>query len=392
LLFVWPPIGSRGRYGVFLAGLVFLLLSAPLILVMSSRVGHLSTGGSGTLNYAWWVNKVPPYGGSVRVGMVILESLYTGRFDNSVELTHPPRTLMEKPLVLEFSSSIKGTYPLWYDPFYWNEGVKARFSLRQQVIALKENLLRYGNAFVDMASLFGGLLVLGILRLNGAPLASKRERPWYWLLLWPVAAGAMYTCVHVEYRFLGAFFVLFWLAAYCLMLSGTQRTTDTAVLTTVLCSLIISTIGGAVLSQHHQMDDPRHPDYLTIAEGLQKLGIKQGDQLATVGDAFEAYYARAAGVRIVAQIPDADEFWTLSAPDIESVKQALGRIGVKALLARDTPYRLGYGWQQISGTRLNRVSVLLLNPHSAALANPEPQAGDRSLVDGVASRSRRACQ
>jgi hypothetical protein len=387
LLFLWPPIiSSRGRYGVLLAAVVFLLVSAPLIVVMSSRVSHLSTGGSGALNYAWWVNKVPPYGGSVRMGMTILDSLYTGKFSASVRLTHPPRTLMEKPLILEFGSPITGTYPLWYDPCYWNEGANPRFDLRQQLVALKENLLRYGHAFVEMASLFAGLLVLGVLRRR-APTTAKPEWRWYWLLLWPVAAAAMYACVHVEYRFLGAFFVLFWLAAYRVMLSGMQRTTETAVLATVLCSLIISTIGGAVLSHHYQIDDPKRPDYLIIADGLKKLGIKQGDELATVGDAFEAYYARPAGIRIVAQIPEADEFWTLSAAETEKAKEALGRIGVKALLAKESPHGFGHGWQEISGTRLNHVKVLLL-PQSKILANLERDRNGSSVVDAATSNPR----
>jgi hypothetical protein len=388
LLFLWPPIiSSRGRYGVLLTAVVFLLVSAPLIVVMSTRVGHLSTGESGSLNYAWWVNKVPPYGGSVRMGMSILDSLYTGKFSNSVRLTHPPRTLMEKPLILQFGSPISGTYPLWYDPCYWNEGAKARFDLRQQLVALKENLLRYGHAFVEMASLFGGLLVLGVLRLKG-PIALKPERRWYWLLLWSLGASAMYACVHVEYRFLGSFFVLFWLAAYHVVLSGTQKTTETAVLATVLCSLIVSTIGAGLLFHHYQADDPRHPDYLAIAEGLRKLGIKQGDQLATVGDAFEAYYARPAGIRIVAQIPEADEFWILSAAETEKAKEALGRIGVTALLAKESPYRFGHGWQEISGTRLNHVKVLLL-PQSKVLANPEPHRNGTSVVVDAATSSPR---
>lgn len=388
LLFLWPPvISSRGRYGVLLAAVVFLLVSAPLIVVMSSRVSHLSTGGSGALNYAWWVNKVPPYGGSVRMGMAILGSLYTGKFSASVQLTHPPRTLMEKPLILEFGSPITGTYPLWYDPCYWNEGAKARFDLRQQLVALKENLLRYGHAVAEMATLLGGWLVLGTLRLK-TPVALKPERRWYWMLLWPLGAGAMYACVHVEYRFLGAFFVLFWLAAYHVILSGTQKTTETAILATVLCSLIVSAVSGGILLHHYQTDDPRNPDYLAIAEGLRKLGIKQGDQLATVGDAFEAYYARPAGVRIVAQIADTEEFWTLSPAETERVKEALARIGVNALLAKESPYRLGDGWQEISGTRLSRVSVLLLEPQSHVLPLEGQRNGTSSLLDAAAPTPR----
>ncbi len=362
LLFLWPPSGSRGRFGVLAAAVVFLLVSAPLIVVMSSRVGHLSTGGSGSLNYAWWVNKVPPYGGSIRMEMAILDSLYTGKLDTSTGLTHPPRMLMEKPLILEFRSPINGTYPLWYDPCYWNKGVEARFDLRQQMAALKENLLRYGHAFIEMSSLFAGLLVFSLLNLKRR-MPVKPERSWYWLLLWSLAAAAMYAFVHVEYRFLGAFFVLFWLAAYRFMLDTAEQAVEKAVLATVLFSLIVSTIGGGELLHH--FTELRSPDYLRIAEGLRALGIKPGDQLATIGYTFDAYYAHAAGTRIIAQIPEADEFWGLSAAEREKVKEHLVSIGTKALVAKDGPRGSGYAdWQEIPGTHLDRVRVLLLKPSS----------------------------
>jgi hypothetical protein len=99
-----------------------------------------------------------------------------------------------------------------------------------------------------------------------------------------------------------------------------------------------------------------------IAEGLLRLGVHPGDQLATIGT-IDAYYARPAGVRIIAQISDVDEFWSLSAKDFEKVKGRLASIGVKALIAKDGPRGFGYGdWQEIPGTRLNRVRVLILQP------------------------------
>jgi hypothetical protein len=387
LLFLWPPSGSRGRYGVLVAAVVFLLVSAPLIVVMSNRVGHLSTGGSGSLNYAWWVNKVPPYGGSIRMEMAILDSLYTGKLDTSIGLTHPPRMLMEKPLILEFRSPVNGTYPLWYDPCYWNKGTEAQFNLRRQMIALKENLLRYGHAFIEMSSLFAGLLVFSLLNLKRR-MPVKPERSWYWLLLWSLAAAAMYAFVHVEYRFLGAFFVLFWLAAYRFMLGRAERGVEKAVLATVLCSLVVSTIGGGELLHH--FTELGSPDYLRIAEGLRTLGIKPGDELATIGYTFDAYYAHAAGTRIIAQIPEADEFWGLSVAEREKVKEHLASVGVRAVVVKDGPRGFAYGdWHEIPGTRLNRVRVLLLEPSSKRAAIPESKRGGASSVlDAAAPRSR----
>jgi hypothetical protein len=371
LLFCWPPSASHKRYRVLVAVVAFFVASAPLVTFMSKRVGHLSSGESGSMNYAWWVNKVPPYAGWIRLDMAIVDSLYTGKPGKSTMLTHPPRILMEKPLTLEFGSPVVGTYPLWYDPVYWNEGAKARFNLRQQLVALKENLLKYGHAFMEMSSLCAGAVVLCLFGLPKRMLV-KLDRKWYWLLIWPVAVGAMYACVHVEYRFLGGFFVLFWLATYGAILGRADRAAEIAALATVLCSLIISTIGGGAL-RHFAEHNP--PDYLVIAEGLRRLGVNPGDQLATIGT-IDAYYARPAGVRIVAQISDVDEFWGLSAKDFENVKGHLASIGIKALIAKDGPRGFGYGdWQEIPGTRLNRVRVLMLQPPRVLIFPEAPSGG-----------------
>jgi hypothetical protein len=384
-LFFWPPSVSRSRYGVLVAAVAFFVASAPLATIVSKRVGHLSFSESGSMNYAWWVNKVPPYAGWIRLDMEILDSLYTGKPDRSTHSAHSPRILLDRPLTLEFGSPVAGTHPLWYDPCYWNEGAKGRFNLRQQLVALKENLLRYGHAFLEMSSLFAGALVLSLLGLWKRPLV-KLDRKWYWLLTWPLAVGGMYACVHVEYRFLGAFFVLFWLAAYAALLGRAEKRLEEAILATALSSLVISTIGGGVLRDYA---DRKPPDYLVIAEGLHKLGVREGDKLATIGTMFDAYYARPAGVRITAQIPDADEFWSLGAAEFEKVKGRLASIGVKALIARDGPRGFSYAdWQEIPGTRLNRLRVWLLEPQSNVPANPETHRGETSVVDAAASRPR----
>src|SRR5258708_3171351 len=141
------------------------------------------------------------------------------------------------------------------------------------------NLLGYGHAVVEMSSLFGGALVLCLFAIPIRKLL-KRDRKCCWLLMWPIAVGAMYACVHVQYRFLGAFFVLFWVATYSAIASRADRALGTAVLATVLCSLVISTIGGGLL-RHFAEHKP--PDYLLIAQGLGKLGVNRGDQGATGG-------------------------------------------------------------------------------------------------------------
>jgi len=379
-LFLWPPSVGHSRYSVLIAAIAFVLASAPLVTFMSKRAGHLSFSESGSMNYAWWVNKVPPYGGSVRLEMGLVDSLYAGRLESSTTAVHPPRILLDRPLILEFGSPVVGTHPLWYDPVYWNEGANASFNFKKQMTALKENLLKFGRAFLDMSSLCAGAVVICLFA------ASKRMpmqviRNWCWLLMWPIAVGTVYACVHVEYRFLGGFFTLFWLAAYGVILGRADRRVEVAALAIVLCSLIIATIGNG--SIRHFVDH-KPADYLAIAEGLHRLGVKPGDHLATVGTLFDAYYARPAGVQVIAQISDVDEFWSLSAEDFDRVKRCLASVGVQALIAKDGPQGFGYGeWQEIPRTRLNRVRVLLLGLQSKEVASPEAHRQGATVVDAV---------
>jgi hypothetical protein len=61
--------------------------------------------------------------------------------------------------------------------------------------------------------------------------------------------------------------------------------------------------------------------------------LQKGDRLAAVGYAYNCYYARYDRLRIVAQIPDANEFWHLSTPELQRVEERLASIGVTAVVA-----------------------------------------------------------
>jgi len=80
-----------------------------------------------------------------------------------------------------------------------------------------------------------------------------------------------------------------------------------------------------------------------VAGELAHLGLRPGDEIATVGDAFTAYYAKLAHLQVVANIGfrgeladgwyDTDRFWSLSDSDFHSLEAELRRIGVKAIVS-----------------------------------------------------------
>jgi hypothetical protein len=322
---------------VLIAAAVLVLLAAPQILLVSKRVGHLSMGETGRLNYLWWVNGIQPFVG------------WTGG-------VHAPRTIYENPQVLEFATPIAGTYPLWYDPTYWYEGAKARFDASQQIVALRRSLQFYVGIFNDLKYPIAGLALLIALAL------WRRSSPnwvYLWLVVWSIGILFMYALEFTEYRYAAPFLIVFWLAAY-----GTVLKRDGIPEWIVLLAIAGFTLAprmAEATSQYRALSGPRGEfDHVVAARNLESIGVRAGDQIATVGAPFVDFYARIARLRVIAQVSDEAAFWKLPEPQSQAIESALAKTGAKVLVARDRPAAFQErGWRQIPGTRF---SFLRLNP------------------------------
>ncbi|HEY6392970.1 MAG TPA: hypothetical protein VIX89_16935 [Bryobacteraceae bacterium] len=322
---------------VLLAGGVMLLLAAPQILLVSKRVGRLSMGETGRLNYLWWVNGIQPFAG------------WTGG-------VHSPRTIYENPQVLEFATPIAGTYPLWYDPAYWYEGAKARFNAGQQIVALRRSLQFYIGIFNDLKYPLAGLAILA-----GFALWRRSWPNWVylWLLIWSIGILFMYALEFTEYRYAAPFLIVFWLAAYWAVLKR-DGMPEWIVLVVVAGLVLVPRVTEAA-SQYRLLSGPRgESEHVVAARNLEAMGIRAGDQIATVGAPFVDFYARIARLRVVAQISDGAAFWKLPRPQVEAIESALATAGARVLVAGDRPAAFQErSWRQIPGTRF---SFLRLNP------------------------------
>lgn len=365
LLFLLLPLSSGITRSKLLQSLslsftVFLLVAAPLLVAMSDRAGTPSFGAVSRLNYAWLVNGLQIYTG------------WTGG-DPDVYGTpeHPPRKLMGKPLVLEFGSPIKGTFPLWYDPSYWYAGAKAHFDLRQQIAAVIRSMRLYRDIAFETIAYIAGAMVLWVLG-SQEKLYPAVPRNLWWQPAWALAAFSMYALVHVERRFLGAFFALFWLAIYGILIPRVNRRVALAICATVLLTVMVPfmTVEAEIsVSITRDLAHPRPPEYETAGLGLRELGLKNGDRLALVGYPFDCYYARFARLHVVAQIPDTQEFWRLSPPELKLVAERLASIGVKAVVAWNRPDTSAFaGWKDVKVSDSSRLSVLLLTPGAPGIA------------------------
>ena len=338
VLFFHPPKGRPGRGHAVIALACFCLAAAPLVLSLSHEKHRFTFGDTAKLAYAWFVNGIPPYAG------------WTGQPAWSGTPAHAPRKVSEHPLILEFRTPVSGTLPIWYDPSYWWEGVRVPFSVRRQWTALLRPFREVHSRQTELLGLAAALAPLCLLsrRVRKAIRASGSQA-WI-LILWPAIVCAMHCLLLFTYRFLIAYFVLISLGVAGLMLqpshkAGRARTLFAAAL--LLAAAGELRLGLVLQAAFHPSDGgsltreegrDNGPSSAAVARQLTRLGIRPGDEISALGYGFDCYYARLAGVRIVAQIwEDPDRIVNLSAPEVRRVLAQLKEIGVKALVSRVKP-------------------------------------------------------
>jgi hypothetical protein len=153
-----------------------------------------------------------------------------------------------------------------------------------------------------------------------------------------MVAFAMFAMVTIEPRYIAAFMVLFWLAIYDAFSPGRLRAVARgAIGVTAVCILLFQvhalsrTAAASGTSPH-----------LVVANELERLGLHAGDEIATVGSGFEAFYAHLAGLRIVANIGWAgddrtvdEQPQTLNDAKLDAIRDKLVQLHIKAIVSEE---------------------------------------------------------
>ena len=76
-----------------------------------------------------------------------------------------------------------------------------------------------------------------------------------------------------------------------------------------------------------------------VVRGLRAAGIRDGDELATIGYDFYAHNARIVGARVVAEMDalGSVRFRTMAESERDSVYTRLRSVGIDAIVAADAP-------------------------------------------------------
>jgi 4-amino-4-deoxy-L-arabinose transferase-like glycosyltransferase len=359
--------------------LCFAVVAGPYVAALSHQRHRFDFGDSGALNYAWYV------GGTEKMH---LQPYQTALFGSSeVHLKHPEKELLHTPLILSYAEMHYGTYPDWFDTTYWNEQIKPHFSLRQDLPrATRDSVLFVRYLFNHPEA----LLLLALLLLLGARpvLRWKPGRPGtnaFWLppLLLGVAIWGIYAIVNTEERYVTVAYLSILLPLFAALRlprprSGAQsqpaQSAAARLRFTASALLLLLALLAAGESLRIVFEDRRQivmrgypggwysPTIIHIADGLESLGVHPGDSVACVGSVAclnDHYWARLAGVRILAEIYDPETSVPQFLAALPNREQAIGVVraqGVKVLVADFGNFRVSdsdpafRSWQQLGGT------------------------------------------
>ena len=376
--------GQRRRIAA--AFLVFAALALPYIVLLSEANGRWSFNDAGRLNYAWEVNLVKPY------------SHWQGDAAHGTPL-HPTRKINDDPPVYEFATPFaKATYPPWYNPSYWYEGVKLSLDLPKEISVFVQNsgylasflanapgsVTEGHDAYNFLAeryekSIGAFLALLCVIALTSLGRVSlTREIARHGFLLTPIAAVvAAYATLHFEGRYLAAYIVVLWMVLFRSAASAVSEDSKRTCVAVLASAALITVFSVAVGTYRATLDAAR--DYASghaeapllqsgytnwkVAKYLHDAGLHAGDPVAGVGWTYSAYWARMARVHIVAEVPLEGwaTFWALDPFARGRVMQLFRATGAKAVVAFQFSGELTAppaGWKRIGDTRY---FVYLLN-------------------------------
>ena len=350
--------GARQNRLLPLATLVaFVFVILPFVAAVSINRGELSLGSAGSFTYAKHVNGVA-------------FSHWQGHPPENGTPVHPTRRIFSSPAIYEFGTPIAGTYPVNFDPGYWNAGLSVHFDWGQQLQALLKSASFYYDVFFrQLGGLVFGLLLLFLIgRRRPENLQDLFSR--FGLAL--IAAGifGFYGIVSAEGRYIGAFILLFFgdfiadarLGGDPVRSRMLVNQAGGIILATLALNILFFNIGGLLdlntgrpvvpVSTGYQANrSPGSP--VEIAQYLREAGVSPGTKIGIIGDAFTAFYARLARVQIAAEmlVSETPGFFYGSPALQGEVIAAFAAAHIDVIVSENTPDNVRLpGWQQLGDT------------------------------------------
>jgi hypothetical protein len=367
-----------------LALVVFGLVAGPYVAALSKQKHRLTFGDSGALNYTWFVS------GTEKMH---LEPWMTNDFGSaSVHLLHPEKQLMATPGVYSYRAEPYGTYPVWFDPTYFNDRIVPRFNAARLLHRDSRNValaIRYVLNHPEAPILLVLLLVCGARFGFGS---WRREGFWLPMVVLGAAMGAIYGMVNVEERYVTLAYLVLVLPVFAALRAREEVEWRRSVAGAMIVLLAFLAVGESlrvalerrrVLSVSGTTHAWNSPSIFGAARGLEAMGVQPGDEIACMGPTaciFDPYWARLAGVRVVTEIynPDQSQMFA-ELENLQNRQQVYDVVkgqGAKVLVAVFNPAEVAgrtpvsEGWVRLGGTDFYALPLNLKVAAPAAAAVP----------------------
>jgi hypothetical protein len=333
--------------------LIFLGLSSPFIAALSAAKGRFTFGETGRYNYAVHVNNVPPVH-------------WQGENTANGRPVHATHKIFERPATFEFETPLGGTYPVWYDPSFWYEGIKLHLDPHEEAETISKNLRWEIELFFYLnGSIVAAWIIL--FCVGGKKLRVLKDLSDYWFLFVPALSTlVLYSLVHWEPRYIAPFLAV--TIVSCFLSIRLPDTTESrrlfpavAVLVSVMLLLPLGPGRFRLNSGFFDllspaMDDPNSDQ--AVAAEMYRLGLHPDERIASLcfSNLGMSNWAHLAGVRIIAEVyywPGRSEtlvndFWAADPATQMQVIQALASTGASAVVSQEAPRGShDSGWVQV---------------------------------------------
>lgn len=363
--------------------IVFLVISLPFIIAVSIKKERLTFGDTGKLNYAWHVNGITKYihwrgecpwekvtwnprnQDDDEDSLIVkkkrnIRRKYCPEFGKPI---HPAEKIFDNPTVFKFDKPIKGTYPVWFDPTYWFEGINVRLDLEAHLRNIANNtwfLKKYvfdlskGGAFLVIIFM---LFYLGGQNINSFKDSLNRHR---FLIIPSVLMILFHMAVHIEPRYVASFLLLLLLVFFfSLKIESSRETARLLKFATIISLLFLTNLVYKEVNFFvKQSKHPKKSQSIVCAKQLKKMGYKDGDKIANIGNSIFSLWARLARLQIITEIPvrgkHGTNFWKQPLSKRADIIATFVESGAKAIVVYNPPRKIIANkkeWSHVHGTK-----------------------------------------
>lgn len=316
--------------------LFMMLLILPFITAISMQKHRITIGDAGKLNYAWYVSPITDdhyWQGSPETGTPV----------------HSTRKINKEPEIIEFATPVSGSYPVWYDPSYWSDGIHAKFDLKKQIHIINRNLKYLIKLFIAFFLLF--FFVLASINKE-CTIGFLKNIIYNWrLFLVPVAgliSFILFTDLTViidpwvafQTRYIAPFVLMLFLFVFFSV--DVKGSLSKRVLKGMVIIVVILVNISLLFQSSFKRRTVKHPVdgishyHWQVADNLGRMGIKAGDKVAVVGlEDEELYWARLAKVKIVSAM--SYDFYSSNRRRQAIALNVLKNAGVDAIIIPSLP-------------------------------------------------------